>query len=55
MTTHARIRVEEVLDRERGELPIYEVGGWPRVRWSDVLAWVERARRGPDPPGSEDP
>jgi excisionase family DNA binding protein len=30
---------------ESGELPVYDVGGWRRVRWSDVLAWIESTRR----------
>ena len=25
---------------KRGELPIYSVGTWPRVRWRDVLRWI---------------
>jgi len=29
----------------RGELPFYQIGGWPRLRWLDVLSWVERQRR----------
>jgi len=29
----------------RGELPFYQIGGWPRLRWLDVLAWVGRQRR----------
>jgi len=32
---------------EAGELPIYDPGGWARVRLSDVAAWVERTRRVP--------
>jgi excisionase family DNA binding protein len=28
--------------RDRGQLPVYRVGGWQRVRWADVLAFVER-------------
>lgn len=37
--------------RERGELPVYRVGGWCRVRWADVLAWLEahRERRAEEP------
>ena len=32
----------------QGELPVYRVGGWPRVRWVDVLDWIEahRSQRG---------
>ena len=30
---------------ECGELAIFDIGAWPRVRWSDVLVWIERARR----------
>lgn len=30
--------------RDRGELPVYQIGGWPRVRWTEVLAWIERQR-----------
>ncbi len=30
---------------ESGELPVFDVGDWPRVRWSDVLAWVEGTKR----------
>ena len=32
---------------EAGELPIYDPGGWARVRLSDVTAWLERQRRAP--------
>lgn len=28
-----------------GELSVFDVGSWPRVRWSEVLAWVEASRR----------
>ena len=28
----------------RGQLEVFDVG-WPRVRWSDVLVWIERQRR----------
>jgi excisionase family DNA binding protein len=31
--------------RARGELAVYQVGSWPRVKWSDVLLWLERCRR----------
>ena len=30
---------------EAGELPVYDVGGWPRLRWSEVVAWIEDQRR----------
>jgi hypothetical protein len=29
------------------ELPVFDVGDWPRVRWRDVLQWVEGTRRNP--------
>ena len=29
---------------KRGELSVYQVGGWPRVRWRDVDQWVTRQR-----------
>ena len=29
---------------ETGALPVYRVGSWPRVRWRDVLAWLETTR-----------
>ena len=36
-----------------GELPAYDVGGWPRLRWSEVLAFVESKRRtAPDQRGT---
>jgi hypothetical protein len=35
--------------RHRGELSVYLIGGWPRVRWTDVLAWIERQRDGKRP------
>ena len=25
-----------------GELTTYDVGGWPRLRWREVRAWIER-------------
>lgn len=28
----------------RGDLHAYVVGGWVRVRWTDVEAWVESLR-----------
>ncbi len=30
---------------ERGELPIFDPGGWSRCRLSDVEAWLARTRR----------
>jgi excisionase family DNA binding protein len=29
-----------------GELPVYQIGGWPRVRWPEVRAWIESRRSG---------
>ena len=29
-----------------GELPAYDVGGWPRLRWLEVVEWIESQRRG---------
>ena len=23
-----------------GELPVYQIGAWPRVRWVDVIRWI---------------
>jgi hypothetical protein len=31
---------------ETGALAVFDVGGWPRLRWRDVLAWIESNRRG---------
>jgi hypothetical protein len=28
----------------RGELPVYVVGAWPRLRWRDVVRWIEKQR-----------
>ncbi len=28
-----------------GEVATYQIGGWPRVRWREVLAWLESKRR----------
>ena len=36
-----------------GNLSLYDIGGWPRVRWSDVLAWIESTRRTDGDPASE--
>ena len=30
---------------ESGRLQVFDIGSWPRVRWSEVLAWVETTRR----------
>ena len=30
-----------------GSLEVYDLGGWPRLRWSDVVAWIESSRRSP--------
>ena len=27
-----------------GRLSAYDVGGWPRVRWREVLEWIESRR-----------
>jgi predicted DNA-binding transcriptional regulator AlpA len=27
-----------------GDLAAFEVGGWKRVRWSDVVRWIESQR-----------
>jgi hypothetical protein len=27
-----------------GELSVYQVGNWPRVRWRDVLRWIDAQR-----------
>jgi excisionase family DNA binding protein len=32
---------------EAGELPIYDAGGWSRIRLSDLQAWLERTKRAP--------
>lgn len=29
----------------KGDLPVFDVGAWPRVRWDHVLAWLEGQRR----------
>ena len=29
---------------ESGEVPLYQIGTWPRVRWREVLDWIERQR-----------
>ena len=30
-----------------GEIVTYMVGGWPRVRWADVVEWIEGQRVAP--------
>ena len=30
---------------EAGDLPVYLVGSWPRVRWSEVVAFIEGTKR----------
>ena len=30
---------------DSGEIEVYEVGGWPRCRWRDVLCFIEAHRR----------
>jgi len=29
-----------------GELAVYQIGGWPRLKPSDVDRWIETRRRG---------
>jgi len=29
----------------RGDLGVFDIGDWPRVRWRDVLAWLDSTRR----------
>jgi hypothetical protein len=29
---------------KRGELAVYKVGAWPRVRWREVLRWIDAQR-----------
>ena len=30
-----------------GEITVIEISSWPRLRWSEVVAWIEsKARRG---------
>ena len=28
----------------QGKVPVFLIGGWSRVRWPDVLRWIERQR-----------
>ncbi len=30
--------------RELGLIEVFWVGGWPRVRWRSVVAWIESQR-----------
>ena len=30
---------------EGGELAVYDVGGWPRLRWDEIQQWLEGKRR----------
>ncbi len=32
---------------KEGQLSVYDIGGWPRVRWDDVEVWMESQRRTP--------
>jgi excisionase family DNA binding protein len=40
-----------------GELPVFAIGGWPRLRWRDVLAWISTRRTSltPHPEAQETP
>ncbi len=29
---------------QAGEVSVYQIGSWPRVRWRDVVEWIERSR-----------
>jgi excisionase family DNA binding protein len=35
------------LDRaiSTGRIAVYDLGAWPRLRWREVLAWIEGMRR----------
>ena len=33
--------------RALDELEVFEIGEWPRVRWSEVLRWIESKRSRP--------
>ena len=58
LSTHILSEVEATCNRAvvihkgrlvaEGEIAIYDIGGWPRPRWSAVLDWIE-ARRRPHP------
>ena len=30
---------------EEGSIPLYDIGAWPRLRWADVIEWIESTRR----------
>jgi excisionase family DNA binding protein len=30
---------------ERGELTVFDIGGWPRLRWEELDHWFARMRR----------
>ena len=30
---------------ETGELPVYLIGGWRRLKWEEITAWLDRHRR----------
>jgi hypothetical protein len=32
---------------ESGELAVFDVGRWPRLRWSEVVGWIESTTRRP--------
>lgn len=34
--------------RNNGEIAVFRVGGWNRVRWRDVLDWIEERRESID-------
>lgn len=46
-----RLRMHRPIQRalRDGEIPVYQVGGWRRVRWGDVVAWLEARRARPTP------
>jgi len=29
---------------EVGDLPVFQVGGWRRIRWSSAIQWIESRR-----------
>jgi excisionase family DNA binding protein len=39
--------------RDRGELPVYVIGGWSRVNVDEVRAWLERCRHPTAAPEAE--
>lgn len=48
---YRRLRMKRPVQRalRDGEIPVYQVGGWRRVRWADVVAWLETRRARPTP------